>query len=95
MGDLQGSSVQGVNYPGRRLTRCNYLGAILLDENCPGSNYLRWEFSGEFSGCNCPRWQLSGGQLCRGNCPVPFLKYSLLIQLPKYILLNYRLIVNQ
>ena len=56
MGDVQGSSVQGVNYPRRKLTRCNYLGAILLGENCPGGSYLRWEFSGGIF-----RWQLSGG----------------------------------
>ena len=63
MGDVQGSSVQGVNYPRRKLTRCNYLGAILLGENCPGGNYLRWEFSGG----NCPE-----GNCARGIVLFPF-----------------------
>ena len=37
-------------------------GAIIL-----GESYL-W---GDCPGGNSPRWQLIGGQLSRGNCPVP------------------------
>ena len=32
--------VQGANYPRRKLSGCNYLGAIFLGENCPGGNCL-------------------------------------------------------
>ena len=35
------------------MSRCNYLGAIFLGGNCPGSNR--------------PRWQLSDAKLFRGN----------------------------
>ena len=50
MGDIQGSSVQGVNYPRRKMYGCNYLGAIFLGGNCMGGNCPRWDLSGD----NCP-----------------------------------------
>ena len=37
MGDVQGSSIQGVNYPRRKLSECNYFGAIFLGGNCSGA----------------------------------------------------------
>ena len=66
MGDVQGSSVHGVNYPRRKMSRCNYLGAIFLGGNCPegncsAGNCPRWELCGR--GANYPRWELPGGQL--------------------------------
>ena len=67
MGDVQGSSVLGFNYPRRKLTRCNYLGAILLGENCPGAIILGGNFPGEFSGGNCPE-----GNCARGIVLFPF-----------------------
>ena len=64
MGDVQGLSVQGVNYLRRNLSRCNYLGAIFLGgnwprNNCPGAIVLggvQWELAIILGG-NC-----SGGQ---------------------------------
>ena len=71
MGDVQGSSVQGVHHPGRKLSRCNYLEAVFLSGNCPrgncpGGNCLRSNCPGEnylgdkCLGGNYPRWELSG-----------------------------------
>lgn len=70
MGDVQGSSVHGVNYPRRKMSRCNYLGAIFLGGDCPEGNCP----GGNCQGDNClggnhpvdnyPRWELSGV-----NCP--------------------------
>ena len=37
--DVHGSSVLGVNYPRRKLSGYNYLGAIFLGGNCTGGNY--------------------------------------------------------
>ena len=60
MGDVQGSSVKGINYRRRKLSGCNFLGAIFLSENCPGSNcpgvIVRRAI---MLGSNCPG----------GNCP--------------------------
>ena len=61
MRHVQGLSVKGVNYLKRKLSGCNYLGAIFLGGdclgviaqeylsggNCPGGNYLRWELHEE------------------------------------------------
>ena len=72
MGDVQGLSVQGVNYHRRKLSECNFLGATFLGGNCPGDICLgAIALGGNCLGgnClegNCPRWQLS-----RGDCPVP------------------------
>ena len=56
MGDIQGSSVRGVNYPRRKLPSCNYLGEILLGANCPGGEAIAL-------GGNC-----LGSNLLGGNC---------------------------
>ena len=62
------SSVHGVNYPRRKLPRCNYLGTIFLGGNCPGLNCLR----GNFLKGNYPRLQLHGvGNYSMGIHPVP------------------------
>ena len=72
MGDVHGSSVLGVNYPRRKLSVCNYVGAIFLGGNSAGvkgpeSTCLR----GNCPGDNCPRWELSvGGDCPGGNCPI-------------------------
>ena len=50
MGDVQGSSVKGINYRRRKLSGCNYLGAIFLSENCPGVIVRR----AIMLGSNCP-----------------------------------------
>ena len=63
MGDVQGSSVQGVNYPRRKLSGCNYLGAIFLCENCSGGNCL----GAVCQGGNCLGGQLSRGELSRSH----------------------------
>ena len=52
--------VQGANYPRRKLSGCNYLGAIFLGENCPGGNCL----GGVVRGVNC-----LGAVVLGGNCP--------------------------
>ena len=46
MADVQRSSVLGVNYSKRKVSGCNYLGAIFLGENCPGGNCLGGGLSG-------------------------------------------------
>ena len=67
MGDIQGSSLHVVNYPSRKLSNCNHLGATFVGENClgnncPGDNCRKCQFSGgNYLGGNCPE----------GNCPVP------------------------
>ena len=56
MADVHGSSVLGVNYPRRKSSVSNYLGAIFLGGNCTGGN--------------CPGEKLSGGSVVLGgNCP--------------------------
>ena len=63
-------SLQGVNYPRRKLFGCNYLGTIFLSGNCPGENCPGTidQGGGNCLGGNCPsnnypRWELSRGQL--------------------------------
>ena len=83
MGDVQGSSLQGVTYPRRKFSGCNYLRAIFLGGNCPGVNCTEGNCPGgnclgaivlggscpgaNCPGGNCPRWQLSGGKLSGGQ----------------------------
>ena len=64
-------SLQGVNYPRRKLFGFNYLGTIILSRNCPGENCPGTIDPGGGGNClggNCPsnnypRWELSRGQL--------------------------------
>ena len=70
MGDVQGSSVQGVNYLRRNLSRFNYLGAFFLGgnwprNNCPGgscSGGVQWELAIILGG-NCPAGNFSSREL--------------------------------
>ena len=40
MGDVQGLSAQGFNCHRRKMSGCNYLGAVFLGGNCLGCNCL-------------------------------------------------------
>ena len=61
MGDVQGVICAGGNYPRRKLSGFNYLGA----------NFLSGNYVGGGEG-NCPRWELYGGNCPGGgDCPVP------------------------
>ena len=80
MGDVQGSSALGVNYPRKKLSRCNNLraislvgtvhvqlsgGAIVLGGNCLGGIVLGGTcLGGIVLGENC-----SGGNCLGGICP--------------------------
>ena len=69
MEDVKGSSVQGVNYPRRKLSGFNYLGTIFLGanclrDNCPG--VIVW--GAIILGGNCPMRQLSEDKCPEGNC---------------------------
>ena len=81
LGDVQGSSVLGVNYPRRILSGYNYLGAIFLrgivQEQLAGGNCLGpivREATALVGNCpgrncqggNCPRWSSCLGGNCLG-----------------------------
>ena len=83
MGDVQGSSIVGVNYPRRKLCRCNcprweLSGAIVLGGNYPGGTIVQGGIvlfpmiQGQFptGQINCPLSNCLGGNLPRWDLSV-------------------------